>query len=294
MQIDKYYDWSRRAALSPGDGCAYDRWPEEWKTRSFAVHPGGILVFLPPSRITESDEYSRGDSYGVGSMLDHPFQQVRFETTLELLNKAGLGDSTSARVLDVGCGQGHITAWVCQAFPRAEMSGLDCSLTTVRSAAEQYPGIDFIVADACAAPYREAYFDFVVCNNIWEHVPDPLGLLASVRRVLKPGGHLLLSTSSRYDLWNLLGVLRGRPVVLASKHHVTEYTVGQVLEQLRFGGFEVEDVYARPVRQRPRSLREFVVLRIIGPVLRTILAAVGSHHRLESTVFYLARKLAGP
>jgi len=69
-----------------------------------------------------------------------------------------------------------------------------------------------------------------------------------------------------------------------SEYHVTEYTVGQVIEQLRFGGFEVIKVFSKPIRD---NYLQFILVKILSPIL----ALIGSHHQLESTVFYLAGRV---
>jgi len=86
-----------------------------------------------------------------------------------------------------------------------------------------------------------------VCNNLWEHVADPLNLLSEISRITKARGKLCISTPSRYRLHNLVAALRGRPIEFMSEHHVTEYTVGQVKEQLAFGGYKLLKCYSEPI-----------------------------------------------
>jgi 2-polyprenyl-3-methyl-5-hydroxy-6-metoxy-1,4-benzoquinol methylase len=188
-----------------------------------------------------------------------------------------------SKILDLGCGRGHITAQILQKFPDAEISALDYSISAIEYATEHFPDIDFAVGDACGPPYSANYFDIVICNNLWEHVPDPLRLLHQARLIMRRRGYFVLSTPSRYRLANLVRVLRGKPVLFASNHHVTEYSVGQVMEQLRYGGFEVIRSYSRPLaRERFRAT--------VGRMLfSAYLFLVKSHHNLEETVFYLAQ-----
>jgi hypothetical protein len=68
-----------------------------------------------------------------------------------------------------------------------------------------------------------------------------------------------------------------------SRHHVTEYSIGQVTEQLRHGGYRVVDVSSRPIRGRGWRRR------LLTALFSAVLSVTKSHHRLESTVFYLAQ-----
>ncbi|NOZ25652.1 MAG: class I SAM-dependent methyltransferase [Nitrospirae bacterium] len=291
----KYYDWSRSRPLSTADGCTYEDWKEDsCGGFAFAVHPDGFPVFLPYRRLCDSDEYSGGDPYEVEANMEGWFHTQRIDSTLYLLRAALDEGRTAPRILDIGCGQGHITAAIRERFPEAEISGLDSSLTAVRYAVKRFPGIDFCVADACDPPYSGEYFDVVVCNNVWEHVPAPLLMLKAAGRVLKSRGFLIVSTPSRYRFSNILRVLRGRRAVLMSPHHVTEYTVGQVVEQLRWGGFEVKRIHSKPLSVRAVTLKSMVAYRLILPAVRTYLRMVNSEHVLEDTAFFLARKEGSP
>ena len=192
-------------------------------------------MHLSEKELSASDEYAGGDPYSVETTQTRtPFHQRQFDLTLDLLRGLGHLD----RILDVGCGEGHITAEIKRQFPKAEVHGLDYSLSAIRKAHITYPDISFSVADAVKSPYPEGKFDVVVCNNLWEHVTDPNGLLLRMKDALKPGGSVIISTPSRYRTANLVRAILGRreDSFFMSKYHVTEYTVGQVKEQLAYGG----------------------------------------------------------
>jgi SAM-dependent methyltransferase len=55
------------------------------------------------------------------------------------------------------------------------------------------------VCDLTAIPVEDARFDFVVFNQVLEHVPDPLAVLLELKRVLKPGGKLICTTPLFYE-----------------------------------------------------------------------------------------------
>ena len=69
-----------------------------------------------------------------------------------------------------------------------------------------------------------------------------------------------------------------------SEQHVTEYSVGQVIEQLRYGGFAVTQMVSKPIKLG--SLKAELARWLFSKLI----SLVGSHHQLEATVFYLAQK----
>lgn len=285
MQETKYYDYTNNRPLNlESDGCDLADWNRLYGESRFARHPSGFRIFLPPGRLAASDEYADSDPYTVEQNIESEFHKRRIGLTIDLLQKAVSSVQGTPRILDLACGQGHITQAMHQTLISAEFTGLDYSVSAIEYAHDHLPGIDFSVGDAYDAPYSKEYFDVVVCNNLWEHVPDPLHLLSRIKGFLKPGGYIIVSTPSRYRLGNLLRILRGKPVALMSAHHVTEYTVGQVIEQFTYGGFQVETVLSRPISSE--SLKGGVVRRLFA----VWVSLVASHHQLESTVFYLAKK----
>ena len=266
------------------DGCALAEWATRCGDASFARHPKGFNIFIAPEKIAASDEYADSDPYSMEQDMDNEFHRLRIALTVELAREAVAQVRGTAQILDLGCGQGHITEAVRQALGHAELTGLDHSVSAIEYAHDHFPKIEFEVGDACDSPYADEFFDLVLCNNVWEHVPDPLRLLAGVAPSIKPGGFFVMSTPSRYRLGNLARILRGKPVGFMSRHHVTEYSVGQVKEQFAHGGFCVVRVLSRPYPMKNPAAR------IARWVLNRLISLVGSHHQLESTVFYLAHK----
>jgi 2-polyprenyl-3-methyl-5-hydroxy-6-metoxy-1,4-benzoquinol methylase len=285
MQQKKYYDYKNDRPLNlESDGCALADWEQLCGQALFARHPKGFNIFISPDRIGAVDEYTESDPYTLEQNINNEFHTRRKELTIDLLREAVSLIQSTPQILDLGCGQGHITEKMRQAIKCAEFSGLDYSISAIEYAHEKFPVIDFAVGDATDSPYAKEFFDVVVCNNLWEHVPDPVFLLRGIKRILKPGGYLIISTPSRYRVNNLVRVLRGKPVDFLSRYHVTEYTVGQVVEQLAYGGFKVRRILSRPISAG--SLKAYFVRWVFA----ILISLVGSHHQLESTVFYLAQK----
>jgi trans-aconitate 2-methyltransferase len=100
------------------------------------------------------------------------------------------------RVLDIGCGDGKITAAIAQQVPRGSVVGVDPSHDMIAFAAAHFttaacPNLRFQVADARALPYRDD-FDRVVSFNALHWVPDQDGALRSIRRAMTEAGRAQL------------------------------------------------------------------------------------------------------
>ena len=286
MQEPKYYNYTNNRTLNLElDGCDLAEWEKANGECIFARHPKGFKIFLPQDMLASNDEYGETDPYTVEQNIESDFHTRRIELTIDLVREAVSLTHYTPQILDLGCGQGHITEMIRQAIEGAELTGLDYSISAIKYAHVHFPKIDFAVGDAYDSPYSCGFFDVVVCNNLWEHVPDPLFLLSRIKRNIKPGGYLIVSTPSRYRIGNLVRILRGKPVVFMSQHHVTEYTIGQVKEQLAYGGFEVRRVLSRAISAR--SLKG----KLAQWALSKLISRIRSHHKLESTVFYLAQEM---
>jgi len=103
---------------------------------------------------------------------------------------AALEVAPGMRVLDLGCGVGHLLAWLSRHAP-AIYHGFDLSLNSVR-AARMAAGVEVSVGDAGRLPFRDASYDRVVCNGSAHHLPDVPATFREIRRVLRAGGRLVL------------------------------------------------------------------------------------------------------
>lgn len=116
-----------------------------------------------------------------------------------MLGRAGTMSETP-RLLDLGCGPGESTFALAQTFPDArEVVGIDASPRMVQRARRRHrrrhralERVSFEVCDAADLPFEDQRFDLVIGHSFLYLVPNRTGVLAEARRVLRPGGRLLL------------------------------------------------------------------------------------------------------
>jgi 2-polyprenyl-3-methyl-5-hydroxy-6-metoxy-1,4-benzoquinol methylase len=168
-----------------------------------------------------------------------------------------LNENTDAgeRVLDVGLGEGQFAADLARAG--VTVVGIDVAEEPLRRARELHPELDVRLVDA-EGPWElaDASFDVVWAGEVIEHVADTAVWLSELRRVLRPGGRLLLSTPAHGRLTILALVLSRRAFAAhfdPGGEHLRFYsraTLTEQLEDFRFQEVEVRGVGGVPGARR--------------------------------------------
>lgn len=147
------------------------------------------------------------------------------------------------RALDLGCGDGRLTA----ELRAAELTGADVSAVALERAAARLPGARLAELEPDAAlPFDDGAFDLVLCAETIEHVRDVQLFLSEARRVLRAGGELALTTPAALPL--------GRPEDPLSPHlrRFTRRSLRRVLGEL---GFELRSLERRAGTLLARATR---------------------------------------
>jgi 2-polyprenyl-3-methyl-5-hydroxy-6-metoxy-1,4-benzoquinol methylase len=127
-----------------------------------------------------------------------------FHGTLDELWAAAAPES----VLDVGCGEGVLTAEWAERLADGRVVGIDLDDPKLRRewAKRERPNLDFRAEEATSLSFADDEFDLACAIEVLEHVPEPEATLAEMARVARR--HLLLSVP-REPLWRGLNVARG-------------------------------------------------------------------------------------
>ncbi|QJE73260.1 class I SAM-dependent methyltransferase [Aerophototrophica crusticola] len=95
------------------------------------------------------------------------------------------------RVLEVGGGQSGLTGLL---YPRAQVVNLELDTKYAKAPCNQGPRVRFVGGDATNLPFETGSFDAVTLFDLLEHVPDDAAVAKEALRVVRPGGHVLVST----------------------------------------------------------------------------------------------------
>lgn len=138
-----------------------------------------------------------------------------------------LNPQPGERILDLGCGTGHLAHEIAKAG--AVVVGIDSSPDMIAKARQNYPGIDFRVADAAA--FRDPQpFDAVFSNAVLHWIKPPEPVAAAISAASKPGGRLVVEFGGKGNVRSVTSLLEAHPWYYPS---IAEYST--LLER---NGFE--------------------------------------------------------
>jgi glycosyltransferase involved in cell wall biosynthesis/SAM-dependent methyltransferase len=200
---------------------------------------------------------------------------TRFEKTLAITPPGGSGD----RILEMGAylqitpalqtrlGYGEVHG--CYYGPAGRVE----PRTITSSAGEQFScDIELFDAEKDRFSYEDEYFSTVLCCELIEHLrEDPMHMMSEINRILRPGGHLVLTTPNIGSLRAIGAILEGyhpgffpayiRPPADGAEpeaRHNREYTPKEIVLLLLDSGFEVTLLETGPFREEPKPEHAWV------------------------------------
>jgi ubiquinone/menaquinone biosynthesis C-methylase UbiE len=151
------------------------------------------------------------------------------------------------RVLDLGCGPGDGASRLNRAGAIA--IGLDYSQGMLDDARRASGNDGRIVrGDAGRLPFKDGAFDKIVCTNSFHHYPRHFDSLREMRRVLKPGGLLVLVDPRKDNPFGRLAIDFAENVVFGLKE-VRIFSISEWMQMLREAGFSDARVVSGPLWQ---------------------------------------------
>jgi len=164
------------------------------------------------------DRLSNTEIYGWHDLNPTRSHAYVFPTIEKLLKSPG-----PLKILDIGCGNGWTAGHL--ASLGHNMTAMDASSDGIRLAADAFPSVTFHLR-SIYDPMDDfaSAFDIVLATEVIEHLYSPSRLVQQARLVLRPGGHLILSTPYH-------GYLKNLAICLANgwdRHHTTDWEGGHI------------------------------------------------------------------
>jgi len=156
-----------------------------------SYHKVFSVCLLSLSSLFANEDWWDGDEYATHSDL-------QYQWATNYLSKLHL--EGTERILDIGCGDGRVTAFIAKSLPRGSVVGIDPSDSMLQAAHAQMalPNLQFLKRDATQLDF-EREFDYVVSFSCLHWIFDHFAVLQGIERALRPGGKVFLYFAADYE-----------------------------------------------------------------------------------------------
>jgi SAM-dependent methyltransferase len=158
-----------------------------WLGADSVIEKTGLVRAEPPEDV---HAMTRGALAAAGGLYEA-------DLIVDALAGAGVEMSAVRSALDFGCSSGRVVRSLAAAYPSVEWHGCDPNAPAIAWAGESLRGVDFFVnGDVPPLPLADSSLDLAYAISIWSHFAPELGLrwFEEMRRLLRPGGHLVITT----------------------------------------------------------------------------------------------------
>jgi SAM-dependent methyltransferase len=134
-------------------------------------------------------------------LLDKEYKAPKIAKMLSILKAANLiGYKRRGIAVDLGCSGGLFTHSLTQHFEHIIGIDIDPHALALAQSENNSPNIFFLLGSAEGLPLPSNSVELLLCNHVYEHVPDASRLFSEIERILKPGGSCYLGAASRLTL----------------------------------------------------------------------------------------------
>jgi SAM-dependent methyltransferase len=157
-------------------------------------------------------------------------------------------------VLEIGCGTGYTLRALRDALPRATLTGTELFEEGLHVARGRWPDLRLLQADARALPF-DSEFDLVGAFDVLEHIDDDMSALSELRRVVRPGGGILVTVPQHQWLWSQADDYA---------QHQRRYSRAELVARVTNSGFAVHMVTSFVSVALPAMILSRVSRRLLG------------------------------
>jgi SAM-dependent methyltransferase len=213
-------------------------------------------VFLSPIPTQQQLDQAYGDSYygeGQGKFAGY-IEKVLDRFRSARASKVGKYIRPPAKILDIGCGNGKFLGYLIkQGFDGygTELPG------KAADRAAQIPGLKLKVGRLTTEDFSENFFDCLCMWHVFEHLTDPKETLQIVRKILKPGGYLMMSLPNIASFQSRL--FRGNWLHLDPPKHLFFLEAPDLISEMKEFGFKLIKRRYFSLEQNPFGIQQSIL-----------------------------------
>ena len=214
-----------------------------------------VTVFLCPTPTPEQLDSAYDDSYygqgkekftsSVEKVLEH-FRRARAARVCRFIQP-------SARILDIGCGNGRFLSYLIEQGFEAYGTELPGKAA---ERASQIPNLKLKTGRLASVDFEENFFDCISMWHVFEHLTEPKEALQIIRKILKPDGYLMMSLPNIDSIQSRL--FRGKWLHLDPPKHLFFLGATDLISQMKGLGFSLIKQKYFSLEQNPFGIQQSI------------------------------------
>ncbi|MCX6800773.1 MAG: methyltransferase domain-containing protein [Candidatus Diapherotrites archaeon] len=186
------------------------------------------------------------EAHGGRNGVQQFFYKSREDYFIEFMGLRG-----NEKIADIGCGSGTFTRALAKKYPNIEMTGIDISEDAVTFAKktakfEKIKNANFTQGALEKIPAKDNSFDAIIASHVIEHIPSPKKALIEIRKKLRSGGTLYLTTPNYISLWPLAELVFDKAMAKKGysldEQHISRFNFLTIKKSVEGAGFEIEKI----------------------------------------------------
>jgi len=155
-------------------------------------------------------------------------------------------DIKAKNILDVGTGEGGFIPVLLKTFPGAIITGIDPNTDSLKAAKQKFPGIRFLEMEAEKLQFDDGQFDVVSISMALHHLPKIKKALKEIKRVVKPGGFIIINEpisdnlNPAQEVHKMYHHFRSRIDRILGTYHRQTFTCNAILQMLKTAELPVQ------------------------------------------------------
>lgn len=140
-------------------------------------------------------------------------------------------DKDGIRILDAGCGEGHLIEKLYYKNRNNMYYGIDITEIAIQKAQKKCPYAEFKLMDLSKIDFGSEFFDVIICTEVLEHIIDYSSVIEELKRLLKKDGFLIITFPNEF-LWILSRFLLLRKPI-KTPDHVNSFNPDKIKSKIK-------------------------------------------------------------